>query len=441
MKLFVKSTVAIVAGSLLTILVLKAEPTYFGAAAFLILLPMFFVKPYYYFVFFTIIRPIIDLSLMGNLPGNKLSSLVVIPLIFLCAKDMLLKPGSLNAIRRNPVLKKINFIFFLLLATNLLSFIYTENRIVSLQDLLRFISIIVSVNYAVIYFSFSPKKKDEWIRLVLLSSFVPLAFGFKQLMTHTGIQETGYNRLYGTFAHCNVFAQYLVMTIFLSVHLFSRSPKKSAWRRLSWMLMVLSLVSLYFTYTRTLWIAFAMAVLVYIFLKRGSSKKIVYIGMILLVFTGLYSQIKGRFSDTADKQVGRRTSWQWRVELWRDSLKDLKRHPLLGNGLGMFEYQIGVMAHNDFIRMAYESGIPSALIFFIFFVFLFLYSVGASRKAPEGDEPYFVLAASLVSALFISSLAVNTLRSTVIMFYYLTVIVVLIQGAKPKTVYKNITRQ
>ena len=442
MNTLVKLAVVACAGMMLTMLVLQGQPTYLGAAVFVILLPVFFVRPYYYFVFFILVRPIVDLSLRGNLPGNKLSAVLVFPLIFFCVKDMFLDAQKRRVLFERSVLSKINVLFFFLFATYFASFAYSKDAVISTMDLIRHVAMLVVINYTTVIFSVNEAKRDTFINILLLSSLAPLLFGLKQLITHTGVQETGFNRIYGTFAHPNVYAEYLVLIIFLSFSAFSRAAKKTKARTLSGFLLGLCLLSLCFTYTRTIWIAFAVSILVYILLKRGSSKKIIYLGFILLVVGASFSQIKSRFGDvTGQTSHESRSSWQWRMELWQDTIGDLKRHPIVGNGLGMFEHDKGAMAHNDYLRLAYEAGIPSAIITFILFSFMFFYAVAASRKASDKEQDYYNIAAALVTALFIGSLAVNTLRNTTIMVYYMSVIILFIQGSTRKTIYEGTSRQ
>ena len=434
-----KFFIAVCASVVLTWFVMHGQSMFFAAGVFLIFLPVFFVRPDVYFLFFMFVRPVVDLSFRGLQAGNKVSSLMVVPLIGLCVKDLVMNQAHWRRIREHPLLGKVNALMGLILCTYFTSFVYTENRMVSMMDFLRFISIIVSVNYAVVVFPSEKEGKKRFIKVVLLSSLIPLAMGFWQMATHSGVHERGYNRILGTFTHPNVYAEFLALLIFLSFHSFSHAPRHSMARRLSGLLFILSIVSFVFTYTRTLWIAFAAALVVFAGLKKGSLKKLVYLGLVLLVLGGSFMLVRSRFSDLNGSQSEGRSSLQWRIDLWRDTVKDLRIHPVLGNGLGMFEYQVGVMAHNDLIRVAYESGIPSAILFFSLFALLFFYSVGCLRGAPDSEQDYYRIAAALVATLFIAGLAVNTLRSTVIMFYYFCAVIVFLQ--QPKRFNENPPRQ
>jgi len=70
-----------------------------------------------------------------------------------------------------------------------------------------------------------------------------------------------------------------------------------------------------------------------------------------------------------------------RVSIWRDALPLIKHHPLLGTGLGTFPiaYTSGQTAflsqfvnhaHNDYLEIAADLGIPAALILFVSILFI-----------------------------------------------------------------------
>ena len=72
---------------------------------------------------------------------------------------------------------------------------------------------------------------------------------------------------------------------------------------------------------------------------------------------------------------------QSRISMWRDALPLIKHHPLLGTGLGTFPIaytggqtaflsQFVNHAHNDYLEIAADLGIPAALIFFVSILFI-----------------------------------------------------------------------
>jgi O-antigen ligase len=80
------------------------------------------------------------------------------------------------------------------------------------------------------------------------------------------------------------------------------------------------------------------------------------------------------------------------------------------------------MAHNDFLRLGYEIGIPGAISLLALFLYVLFHCFGRLKNAifPQ-ERDRLSLCQGLVAGLLTCAMAVNTLRSTVIIFYYLVV--------------------
>jgi O-antigen ligase len=72
---------------------------------------------------------------------------------------------------------------------------------------------------------------------------------------------------------------------------------------------------------------------------------------------------------------------QSRLSIWRDAVKLIERHPVFGTGLGTFPVaftsvqtaflgQFVNHAHNDYLELASDVGVPAALMLFATFVFI-----------------------------------------------------------------------
>jgi O-antigen ligase len=421
-------------------LLLNPSPVYLTAALVLVSLPIFIIKPHYYFIGFILFRPLIDISIQGRFADSNISSLVVIPLIILCFKDIFFNRAYIEQILANPFLRGFNtyLLFFILIA--FFSFFNTEDLKTTLADFARLISLVIATNYAVVFFGTTREGLKQFTKYVIISAILPLIFGIYQFITRSGIHELGMNRLYGTFGHCNVFAEYLFLVIFLSIFAMTKLDRNKTSSRLLFIFLILLCgFCFYHTFTRTLWIAFAVALFFYVLLKKSFLKKFIYLFLIGCVLFGAYAKIHERFAAKHSKQEGR-TSWEWRMDLWKQAMKDIKRHPIAGHGLGMFEHDSRFMAHNDFLRLSYETGIPGAVIFYGVFFYILIFTLVRSLTSKiiyEKDK--FALAFSLTLGLLIASMGVNTLRSTVIMFYFLMAIALLAQ--KKEFVYENTVSQ
>lgn len=421
--LIIKTVVSLLYGFLLSFLILHSNNLItFSIIIFLILFPVIFLKPKIYFIGFILLRPIIDLSLRGEMAVGGLSAILVIPLIFLCCKDIFFNPNSLHIIKHNAFLRKFNIIFGVFLLASLFSFLNTIRVIASLADFLRLVSILVSVNYGVICFSGKFKK---FIFLILGSSIAPLLFGIFQLFFKKGVSEVGFNRIYGTFTHPNVFAEFLLLIFFIIWYLFS-SINLTKSKKFSWILLWLVSLSLLFnTFTRNVWIALFISSILFILIKTSPVKKLFYacIGSAVLFISLPF--ITNRFEDITVSSAYKISSWQWRLELWSRVITNLKEHPIVGHGLGMFQRSIMVMAHNDYLRIVYEMGVLGVIVYSFMLLYILFYSI---RKLVASqilfDVNRYKVTMCLIISILIISLADNLARSTVILMYYFLTIAI-----------------
>jgi len=103
---------------------------------------------------------------------------------------------------------------------------------------------------------------------------------------------------------------------------------------------------------------------------------------------------------------------QSRISMWRDALPLIKDHPLLGTGLGTFPiaYTAGQTAflgqfvnhaHNDYLEIASDLGVPTALILFGSILFVLARTIRSSLSAERDFDRIVALgcAGSIVAIL------------------------------------------
>jgi O-antigen ligase len=84
---------------------------------------------------------------------------------------------------------------------------------------------------------------------------------------------------------------------------------------------------------------------------------------------------------------------QSRLSIWRDAVKLIERHTVLGTGLGTFPVaftsvqtaflgQFVNHAHNDYVELASDVGVPTALMLFATFVFILARATRTFLRAP-----------------------------------------------------------
>ena len=184
-----------------------------------------------------------------------------------------------------------------------------------------------------------------------------------------------------TFGNPNMAADYLVIVL-PSLIAMGVAQKKMLYRWFLFAVLLLSLIYLYNTHSRGGWLAIFCAVLFMGFLyavkkyNRGFIKRGLTIAVIL--FACLLPAIL--FTKSGNRILNAALS-EYRITAWRNSIEMIRNKPIQGFGSGNFKifypaysYRAVVdkavdttrylgRAHNDFIQIAAELGIPGFLLF------------------------------------------------------------------------------
>ncbi len=318
----------------------------------------------------------------------------------------------------------------LLLLIGIAGFAGTDSTSATLTEVVRIAGIILV--YLLAATLITTQESRTRLRTVLLWSLsVPALLGIYQAVTKTGLQfgDVG-NRIYGTFAHPNSMAFYLVVTMTVALGWMLMLPKGK--RAALVLLQLLLAVLLIMTYTRSAWIGMAIVLAIVGFMRF---RKILFIGGVVAVLVlALYpfanrilinianvdlnqTQLVRRITDTTDD-----SSFSFRTELWQQMAPESLERPILGHGLGTFtilrERQIitffqGTEAHNDYLRFAVETGFVGLAAFLLLLAALFRRLVAAykaTRSTPEGTMALAVL--GLFGAYLVMSFFDNLLQTT-----------------------------
>ncbi len=226
------------------------------------------------------------------------------------------------------------------------------------------------------------------------------------------VADYGGFRIQGVFSHPNICAMFLVaMATALLYMIKSRLFKWTALQRIAlYAYLVMQLALLVATQTRSAWAAAFFVFLVYgVFVER---KFLIYMAAALPTML-LWPPIQDRLAEAifgmqmrANDQM---TSYAWRVEMWRAAIPWIQEKWLSGWGLDSYtdysaiffllEYKRAYDAHNLFIQLAFEIGIPGVLAFIAIFFWLI---AAALRSFPHARLESVLIAASCVGFLMIS---------------------------------------
>ena len=270
-------------------------------------------------------------------------------------------------------------------------------------------------------------------------------------------------RLAGTFKAPNYLGAYLALSLPFVLGYFVAS-----WQSLRkqkdgiWIISVLGVVvilmtaNLALTLTRGAWVGVATATIYisfYLVVSRlselesiGSSLKHVLIGGTLIItILGasvflMPQHIKTRFNTMIERPagfMGERPRW------WRTSLELIQKYPITGIGLGRFRYEaqlnappdlsdIPYHAHNIYLHIAVEQGIPS-LFLFLWIIVLIWKRIWAIRSQMDIEEYFWGIGTFIGgSGFLISVLTYGTVdyifhHRSILLFWFIIGIIYYIQ--------------
>lgn len=313
-------------------------------------------------------------------------------------------------------LKKLWLLF---LGISLLSILISIDKLSSVYGMIKILSIflIFASSYLIVKKEKNPR---PILYAIIFSSLFPFLSAAYQLITGTGVggSEGVESRLFGTFSHPNPFASFVLIVV--SVVLFLLLRERDYQKK--WLLGILGLggiIILEQTYARGAWLAF----LIFLFIITYKKSRKILLGlitvsiMLFFVSSSIQDRVQDVYNPPADSSV------RWRFEQWGRVYTSFVKQPLTGYGIGtettVHEKENGPNAgnqytHNDFLRIALETGIFG---FLAYFSLLLVTSLKLTKNYLKEKNPFrkdfglFVLA--LYLGLLSYSLSNNNLNETV----------------------------
>ena len=228
-----------------------------------------------------------------------------------------------------------------------------------------------------------------------LDAVFQLATGRDFLRNHAMSYVDTHARLQGPFSDHTVFASYLIgwLSILLAFF-FHRDYRSVKTKVLAVLLLIMGAFSLFHTQARGAWLSFALAILFFSIIKRSR----LLVGFLLAAVTAGYFVLPWNMIVHPDAE-GKEQSIVERKVLWERAVDVILARPWLGTGINTYarahqqfdrekSWRVqNYYAHNSFLQLAADRGLP-ALLFFLVFMVLFLkrcFSVVRARSDPEQE--------------------------------------------------------
>jgi len=271
------------------------------------------------------------------------------------------------------------------------------------------------------------KKKQDllfWLRVLLTSGFFVLVSGLVDYFRGGAFYLDAGMRIKGTFSHPNILAFYLVLLIVICIFVLQEKIKLLP-RFQPFLLTFMLLVSgflLVETKTRNALIALWLLLLLYSALRdRRYLVPLLLTPLAALLVPSLNERIL-EIVKPSPALTNSLDSFAWRVSLWKSALPLVWDSPLIGHGLASFQplspgfskiaVKGGSPAHNVFMELAFEIGIPG-LIAYLSIHGVILYTFVKNRK----NAVRFLLVA-LIGSFCVISFADNILYYLAFNWYY-----------------------
>jgi len=238
--------------------------------------------------------------------------------------------------------------------------IVSINRNESFIYLFRIFLIFLGINtiYSIINYNYGFS--------IISSSYTDAFSNFKRAYSFSNVDPISFGTL-------------LIYPIFLGV-----SALISGFNNKWYLLLLASIYVLIITWSRTVWISFAVG-LVILLLINLKMKKIIYFLLIMPLF-GLVIYLSNPLDTIlSDSRLSNtQGSWQGRVYKHNIALGFIKNNPMFGAFPGQMktlsktvgENEINASAHNLYFQTAVDYGIPGLLI--IIFVMIYSFTLGVS---------------------------------------------------------------
>lgn len=372
-----------------------------------------------------------------NPPKELIYGLLVLVILSIWVLKALFSKDNLN-FKHLPLNIPVAIFIFICI----ISIIWSDNIHLSLLELPIFIAgpalYFVTINNLE-----NNKQIHNIVTAILIIGSLMGIYGFLQ---YQGVDfsfwqsNIGRQQVFGLFGNVNYFAEYIIIPLTLAVPLFFAAKYK--------MVKIFLFAGIYFmgsslvlTFTRGSYLAFGTALLfmfILFILREGitqtfnNHKKLIILFLLLVLIasaiifipnplnergTALY-RIKSR---TSIHQMTHGSSIARRMAIWKFTWMMIEDKPILGSGLGTFQYNslkyqaeffdqgnnrsiypygIADKAHNEYLQLWAELGIIGFIVFLWIVIQYFVFGIRFLKRRKSNNKMQFALIIGFMGAVF-----------------------------------------
>ena len=356
--------------------------------------------------------PLLSASGSSSVNANALTSLLVIAL------------GSAHIALNGVHLRTVPLFtpFALFIVITFLGLAWAPDKNLAGQDWLRTLGTLIL--YVLIVDLMRTSADRRWVvRVILLSSVVPLIVGMYQLLTNSGNHDTpGFNRIYGTLAHPSPYAFYIVQLLPLAIVFLMHTRNRIGRLGLFGMIPIM-LFTIYATQTRGAWVGVLVMVMVVMWLRARWT--LIFIPLILgasfFALPSVRQRVSGINSGECVSETDCQSSVLWRQKQWQAALRSASpiKIATIGAGVDSVDVTLGQFTHNEYVRLLVETGVLGLLASIVLYKQLFDITVKGYREAKEPYQRDLMLAFLVVLvSRFVMSASDNILVLVVLEWYF-----------------------
>ncbi|MCK4441554.1 MAG: O-antigen ligase family protein, partial [Sulfurovaceae bacterium] len=245
--------------------------------------------------------------------------------------------------------------------------------------------IISTLNFIVIYTIFQRYNLEQTILYgILIGVFYNILIGFDVI--HPSYEIFKFGRFTGSLGNSNKLSKTMLLGIFASLVLLSKSKIPNWFRLLNQINIILSFYIIILTVSKKAMMLAPIMILLSFSVKDIKIKNIlIYITLIFIIikllltygdmeqFNTLYELIEKRFSGMFNMMKGKGgdASSMERIYLVKEGLKIFENNPIFGIGLNNSRYLLVKYTHNNYLELLIGTGIIGTTLFYSIYIVTF----------------------------------------------------------------------